>query len=43
MFDFYDMFYKAGYLAIEKLEEAAAVGVLTKKEFKEITGEVYAA
>ncbi|KAJ51106.1 hypothetical protein BD780_000228 [Clostridium tetanomorphum] len=39
MFDFYSLFYKEGYLKLEDLKEAAKWNVISKEEFKTITGE----
>ena len=41
MFDFYNLFYGMGYLTLEELDEAAKWGVITKEEYKLITGKTY--
>ena len=40
-FDFYNLFYKMGYLTKDIVHEAAEWGVITLEEYKEITGEDY--
>lgn len=42
MFDFYNLFYGMEYLTLEEVHEAARWGVITKDEYKTITGKVYA-
>lgn len=42
-FDFYNTFYKFGYLSKEIVHEAAQWGVITLGEYKEITGEEFVA
>ncbi|HIG0356302.1 TPA: XkdX family protein [Clostridium sporogenes] len=39
MFNFYNTFYKNGYLKLEIVMEACKWNVITKEEFKEVTGE----
>ncbi len=41
MFDFYNLFYNMGYLAIEDVYEACKWNCITKEEYKAITGEDY--
>jgi len=41
MFEFYSLFYKMGYLKKQDIYEAAYWGVITKEEYKIITGEEY--
>lgn len=41
MFDFYNLFFKEGYLKIEDLNEACKWRVINKEEYKEITGQEY--
>lgn len=40
-FDFYNLFYKMGYLTKDIVREAAEWVVITLAEYKEITGEDY--
>lgn len=40
-FDFYNTFYKMGYLTKDIVHEAAQWGVITLAEYKEITGEEF--
>ena len=42
-FDFYNTFYKMGYLTKDIVHEAVELGVVTLEEYKEITGEEFAA
>ncbi|MGG3987538.1 XkdX family protein [Bacillus smithii] len=42
-FDFYNTFYKMGYLTKDIVHESAEWGVITLEEYKEITGEDYVA
>lgn len=41
MYDFYNTFYRMGYLKIADLKEACKWNCITKEEYKEITGEDY--
>ncbi len=41
MFDFFETFYKGGFITIEKLKKATKWNVISKEEFKTITGEDY--
>lgn len=41
MFDFYNLCYHEKYLKIEDLHEACKWNVITKEEFKQITGQDY--
>ncbi|WP_169735811.1 XkdX family protein [Clostridium lundense] len=41
MFNFYNLFYGCGYLKIEDLKEATKWNVISKEEFKTITGEEF--
>ncbi|MEG0612659.1 MAG: XkdX family protein [Clostridium sp.] len=41
MFNFYNMFYKNGYLKLETIKEACKWEVITVDEFKMITGQNY--
>ena len=41
MFDFYNLFFKQGYLKIEDLKEACKWNVINKEEFKSITDTDY--
>lgn len=43
LFDFYNTFYKMGYLTKDIVHEAAQWGVITLAEYKEITGEEFVA
>lgn len=43
MFDFYNTFYKLGYLQKTDVHEAAEWGVISLEEYKTITNENYAA
>lgn len=42
-FDFYNLFFKMGYLKKDMVHEAAYWGVITLSEYKEITGEEFVA
>ena len=42
-FDFYNTFYKIGYLTKDIVREAAEWGVISLEEYQEITGEEFAA
>lgn len=42
-FNFYNTFYKMGYLTKDIVHEAAEWGVITLEEYKTITGEDYSA
>ncbi|WP_125153087.1 XkdX family protein [Clostridium rectalis] len=39
MFNFYNTFYKVGYLDLKTLREATRWGCITEEQFKTITGE----
>ena len=39
LFNFYNTFYKMGYLTKDIVHEAAEWGVITLEEYKEITGQ----
>lgn len=41
MFDFYNTFYKIGYLDLATLKEATKWNCISKEEFKKITGQEY--
>lgn len=41
MFNFYNTFYKNGYLKLETVKEACKWNVISKEEFKTIVGEEY--
>ena len=41
MFDFYNLCYSEGYLKLEDLHEACKWNVITKEEYRTITGENY--
>lgn len=43
MFDFYKMFFLSGHLTLDQLKEAVQEQVLSKEEYKEITGKAYRA
>lgn len=43
MFDFFNVFYKMGYLTKEIVREAAEWGVITLSEYELIVGEPYSA
>lgn len=40
-FDFYKLFYEFGHLSKADVYEAAKWGVITKEDYKEITGETW--
>lgn len=40
-YDFYKLFYEVGYLTLDEIKEACKWNVITKEEFKEITGQEY--
>lgn len=41
MFNFYNTFYKIGYLKLEIVIKACRWNVITKEEFKKVTGQEY--
>ncbi|WP_102400221.1 XkdX family protein [Haloimpatiens massiliensis] len=41
MFDFYNTFYRMGYLKIDDVKEACKWKCISETEYKEITGEDY--
>ncbi|AWZ48328.1 XkdX family protein [Hathewaya limosa] len=41
MYDFYKMGYDAKYLTLEELKDATKWNVLSKEDFKKITGQEY--
>jgi hypothetical protein len=43
MFDFYNCFYKVGYLSLDDLKQATKLNIITADQFKQITGQDYIA
>lgn len=43
MFEFYNIFFKMGYLTKDDVREATEWGVITIEEYERIVGEAYAA
>ncbi|WP_164509057.1 hypothetical protein [Clostridium rectalis] len=41
MFEFYNLFFKEGYLKIEDLEQACKYKVISERQFKNITNKEY--